>query len=57
MFAYVAGYITQIFRKNYGKACNGVRIHFATILSLVTNMCYVGIHFDDPGEFNLGTEL
>jgi hypothetical protein len=30
-----------------------LRIHFAAILLLVVNMCYVGIHFDDRGEFNL----
>ena len=49
--------ITQILRKNDGRSCNGLRIHFATNILLVINMCYVGIHFDDPGEFNLGTEL
>ena len=30
-----------------------LRIHFAASFLLVVNMCYVGIHFDDTGEFNL----
>jgi len=40
-------------KKNDGRACTGLRIHFAPILLLVSDICYVEIHFEDQGEFSL----